>query len=240
MRQIFIAALTALCATTVQAQSAVFLDTTLVNGATTAVVAPGQSFPVIVKVRSDVRVVFNAAQFLFYCTKEGMRIDGYDWSAPFVTGGPGDFSLEGAALPLVVNNGTLEGPGYPVATPDVEFAAFDFFQTASEGQLLRVSVRAPQKLPDGSTCFIGALPDLFTNAFQVVPVGTGTPLRVQISASAPPADVDGNGTVNSEDLSMVLSSWGMPSPVGRADGDLDEDGDVDGEDLAILLSGWNS
>jgi len=227
----------AIIGTATYGQSSAFLDLSLTNGASIASVAPGQGFPVTVSVRSTAPLEFNAAQFLVYCTEEGLQLDDYAWSPPFITGGPGDFSLGGAALPLVIYSDTLQGPTYPTETPDIEFAMFDFVQSAGEGQLLRLWVRAP-KLPPGSVCFMGALPDLFTDGFQVVPVNPGVPLRIEISATANAGDVDGDGVVGSSDLSALLSSWAMTSPVGQADGDLDADGDVDAEDLAILLVNW--
>jgi len=236
----FAAAAAALgCVGNATAQMA-FLDMKLTNGATTAVVAPGQGFLVQLSVRSTVPVDFNAAQLRVICTEEGMRLDQYDWSVPFLTGGKFDYSLEGLSLPLVVDDGTLQGPGYPIETADIEFATFDFFQSAQQGLLLRLWVRAPEGLAPGSHHFIAAVPDLFTDGFVPVPVATGTTLRVEIVSpkAARQGDVNGDGSVNSSDLASLLVNWASYDPVGRADGDLDGDGDVDGSDLAVLLATW--
>jgi hypothetical protein len=141
---------------------------------------------------------------------------------------------------LRITGGTLQGPGYPIETADIEFATFDFFQSAQEGLLLRLWVRAPEGLAPGSHHFIAAVPDLFTEGFVPVPVTTGTNLRVEIVSpkAARQGDVNGDGAVNSSDLASLLVSWGVSNPVGRADGDLDGDGDVDGSDLAVLLATW--
>jgi hypothetical protein len=50
-----------------------------------------------------------------------------------------------------------------------------------------------------------------------------------------PADLDGDGVVDGEDLLILLSEWG---PCAGCDSDLNNDGVVDGEDLLILLSEW--
>jgi hypothetical protein len=229
----------AACTGTLSAQTA-YLDMKLTNGATTAIVAPGQGFQVNLSVRSTLPVDFNAAQLRVICTEEGMQLDQYEWSPPFVTRGKFDYSLNGAPLPLVVNDTTLQGPGYPIETADIEFATFDFFQYAEEGQLLRLWVRAPEGLAPGSHHFIAAVPDAFTNGFLPVPMTTGTTLRVEVVSSkqSNPADVDGDGAVNSTDLTNLLVTWGSPNPIGQADGDLDGDGDVDAEDLTTLLVRW--
>ena len=49
-----------------------------------------------------------------------------------------------------------------------------------------------------------------------------------------PADIDGDGSVSSSDLGILLSAWGT----GSATADLDRDGSVDSSDLGILLSSW--
>lgn len=46
-------------------------------------------------------------------------------------------------------------------------------------------------------------------------------------------DLDGNGTVDGADLTVLLGAWGSGGP-----GDLNGDGVVDGADLAILLATW--
>jgi hypothetical protein len=164
----------------------------------------------------------------------------YLWSPPFLTGGSGDYSLAGAPLPLVVNDDTLQGPGYPIETADIEFGVFDFFQSANAGDLLRLWVRAPKGAVPGSHHFIAAVADQFTNGFLPVPMTTGTTLRFEVVATGNRGDVNGDGTVNSSDLASILSLWGMPTPNGQSDGDLDGDGIVDARDLAILLDGWTS
>ena len=47
-----------------------------------------------------------------------------------------------------------------------------------------------------------------------------------------PADLSGDGTVDGEDLAMLLGAWMTP------DGDIDGDGFTDGTDLALLLGSW--
>ena len=50
---------------------------------------------------------------------------------------------------------------------------------------------------------------------------------------ANPADINGDGVVNGNDLAILLSNWG-----GSGAGDIDGSGTVNGSDLAILLSSW--
>lgn len=49
-----------------------------------------------------------------------------------------------------------------------------------------------------------------------------------------PADLDGDGVVNGEDLAILLANWGDRGALGDVDGN----GIVDGADLAQLLGSW--
>jgi hypothetical protein len=53
-----------------------------------------------------------------------------------------------------------------------------------------------------------------------------------IAPAACPADLDGDGVVDSADLGALLSAWGTPAA------DLDGNGIVDSADLGALLSAW--
>ena len=50
-----------------------------------------------------------------------------------------------------------------------------------------------------------------------------------------PGDLDGNGTINGADLTLLLAAWGTPDHPA----DLDGNGVVDGPDLTIILGGWD-
>lgn len=66
----------------------------------------------------------------------------------------------------------------------------------------------------------------------------GAPLTIRVTgevASACPADLDGDGSVGSNDLAILLSGWGAPGA-----GDLDGSGEIDAADLATLLAGWGA
>jgi hypothetical protein len=49
-------------------------------------------------------------------------------------------------------------------------------------------------------------------------------------------DLDGDGTVASPDLGVLLSAWGPALPGTPAD--FDRNGSVDSADLARILSAW--
>ncbi|MEY3141723.1 MAG: hypothetical protein RLY21_216 [Planctomycetota bacterium] len=53
------------------------------------------------------------------------------------------------------------------------------------------------------------------------------------SACSNPADLNGDGVVNSADLSILLNAWDTP------DADLNGDGTTGSPDLAVLLNGWS-
>jgi len=50
------------------------------------------------------------------------------------------------------------------------------------------------------------------------------------------ADLDGDGTVDFDDLLLLLAAWGFCSPFAPCDADLDQDGEVGFSDLLILLT----
>ena len=63
-------------------------------------------------------------------------------------------------------------------------------------------------------------------------------IRVTRTVAAVPGDVNGDGSVNAQDIAVVLSSWGPCPPKGACTADVDGDGDVDAADVAAVLSGW--
>lgn len=52
-----------------------------------------------------------------------------------------------------------------------------------------------------------------------------------------PSDIDNSGTVDFNDLNILLDNWGL-SPASQADGDIDGDGTVNFADLNELLDHW--
>ena len=50
-----------------------------------------------------------------------------------------------------------------------------------------------------------------------------------------PADINGDGVVNTADLLLLLADWGC---IGDCAGDVDGDGDTDTNDLLLLLADW--
>ncbi len=55
-----------------------------------------------------------------------------------------------------------------------------------------------------------------------------------------PADLNGDGIVNTSDLLILFNFWGPCPPIGICVGDLNCDGDVDVSDLLILLGSWGT
>ncbi|MFM9096915.1 MAG: hypothetical protein ACKOQW_01275 [Phycisphaerales bacterium] len=58
---------------------------------------------------------------------------------------------------------------------------------------------------------------------------------VAVRPGAGPADLNGDGAVNGDDLGIMLGAWG---PCSGCAADLDQNGNVDGDDLGSLLGSW--
>ena len=59
---------------------------------------------------------------------------------------------------------------------------------------------------------------------------TGSPCSVRVT------DLNQDGLVNAQDLTLLLAAWGSCTPPCTAD--FNDDGEVGGEDLTRLLSDW--
>ncbi len=55
-----------------------------------------------------------------------------------------------------------------------------------------------------------------------------------------PADLDGNGEVNSIDLAIILDKFGTDGGKDYPNADIDDSGIVDAADLTAILSGWGA
>ena len=58
--------------------------------------------------------------------------------------------------------------------------------------------------------------------------------RLDNCPAGTPGDLNGDGAVNGQDLTLILSHWGLDWPTGDADGN----GIIDGSDLLIVLAHW--
>ncbi len=72
-------------------------------------------------------------------------------------------------------------------------------------------------------------------------LGTGDGIElVLLHSDAIAGDIDSDGDVDENDLSLLYESWVEPADPMRVDADLNTDGIVDAEDLAILDAGWGT
>ncbi len=67
-------------------------------------------------------------------------------------------------------------------------------------------------------------------------VGFGQYTLTQVGVLPPscPTDLNGNGTVNAQDLTIMMNGW------GTASGDVTGDGQTNAQDLGALLNSWGS
>jgi uncharacterized protein (DUF2141 family) len=77
-----------------------------------------------------------------------------------------------------------------------------------------------------------------TTRDESVPGAASTPMTLVLNGTvtgAPPvpADLNGDGVVDGNDLGLLLAAWGTRGPA-----DLNGDGTVDGNDLGLLLAAW--
>lgn len=63
---------------------------------------------------------------------------------------------------------------------------------------------------------------------------------VLLHRGAIPGDIDSDGDVDENDLSLLCGSWLQPADPNHLDADLNMDGIVDAEDLAILAANWET
>jgi hypothetical protein len=65
--------------------------------------------------------------------------------------------------------------------------------------------------------------------------------RLTINYTPPPpcpADIDGNGDVDADDLVAVILAWGCTNPPGPCPADADGSGTVDADDLTLVILAW--
>jgi len=100
-------------------------------------------------------------------------------------------------------------------------------------------------IPEGSTRLLSSvrINDSGMILMRATDTATGDLFPVVLTPKRGPfvGDLNGDGTVNGDDLAILLGSWGLcSSKLGRpCPGDLNGDGEVDGDDLAILLGAWS-
>jgi autotransporter-associated beta strand protein len=147
--------------------------------------------------------------------------------------GPGTLVLSGANSytgDTIVQAGTLS-----LASATLADAA-DLYLTT--GSLLDLTFAgAPDAIDslfvDGVAQVDGVWGGVGSGAQFTSPLITGTGL-LQVGSLAPiPGDFNGNGTVESTDLTAWQNGFGMPNGANASNGDGDADGDVDGSDFLV-------
>ena len=86
-----------------------------------------------------------------------------------------------------------------------------------------VIVNARDIANDGSIAAVGAYPDGAKRPYLLTPMPSN------------PADINGDGTVNVDDLLLVIGSWG---PCSKCPADINGDGQVGVDDLLAVISAW--
>lgn len=93
------------------------------GGASSASVLPGDSITLQIAMTADASETHNSAIFRVMFSNPGLRYMGYLWEAPYLNGTFDDDSKPlGGSLPVVLDDLTLSGVGYPADVVDVEMS----------------------------------------------------------------------------------------------------------------------
>lgn len=120
-------------------------------------------------------------------------------------------------------------PGYPGTSVNPTLLNIGALPVGSSISTIPVTVTTA--LPPGSLIkiIVGMHSSTFHPCcFREIDVYVPADLPVSV-----PGDINGDGTVDAADLSVMLANWGMGGPA-----DLNDDGTTDAADLAILLANW--
>jgi hypothetical protein len=81
--------------------------------------------------------------------------------------------------------------------------------------------------------------DVAGNSFSIILDNVDAQFINPIVLADCPADVDGSGSVDSDDLVMVVLAWGpCPAPPKPCPADTNDDGDVNADDLVAVVLAW--
>lgn len=161
-------------------------------------------------------------------------------------------SLQSSVSEFVVRGGVLESAAFGIGgASNVTIEAAEFFVDADRDGVSDTPILMP-----GGTGVITADSDFYDASEQQPIVGlrwvypdggeetvnlpiigadeawTGSITLVRVGAY--PADFNGDGAVDSNDLAIMLAAW------GTADADLTGDNLTDSSDLAVLLAAWGA
>ena len=119
--------------------------------------------------------------------------------------------------------------GVPVeATPGGALVTTFQFLALTDTPSTLVEIADAGGKPEGATTvFSGTIPNLDIT-------GTLGSAKVTVGKSACPADVNGDGSVDVQDLSEVILKWGSADPAA----DVNHDGSVDVQDLSEVIINW--
>jgi hypothetical protein len=120
----------------------------------------------------------------------------------------------------------------PESTVSLEDCTIEDNEAGIEGGGIRHESTGSTELLITGTSFCDNLPDDLS--------GNWTDLGGNTFCNACIADLNGDETVDGQDLSVLLSGWGACPGTGRCIQDLNGDDVVDGRDLSVLLNDWGA
>lgn len=168
-------------------------------------------------------------------------------AGPFAAGAVAPYSTQSAGwratfvIDLSPNNLVLPAGQWWIAVQAVDETPFGV-RYAWIGQVMPpTQIGGPTHQRGGGVAHGNGYPGPGTSNWFI---GPPSPLAVQqsfeIRGSTVSSDLDGDGSVGSGDLAIVLGAWGMCSRGSMCPADLDNDGMVGSGDLALVLGAWGS
>jgi hypothetical protein len=167
---------------------AAYMMTPLSGGQNQRQLAWGQSFTLDIALTSNTTPADTHTSALFQVrfTQPGLVMTSATWAAPYVTGGPNDFSVPAVAtLPVTLGPSTLAGGLYPPGLTDIEFGNALVGQTFSTGNIVSMSFTIPANFGYTGPIFISLNPDEMASGFSVVPTSAGQVFRLDVVVPTP-------------------------------------------------------
>ncbi len=159
------------------------------DGSAARTVRAGEEFNLDVQTTSNSADQISSADLRVEFSTPGLRLVGYDWSAPFVTGGRDDASVPSTStLPSILTAGLVpDGPGL---TNRVDIFLSNFTTNIPgyhDGRLLRLRLAVPTNYNGLDTIRAQVIPESLGDGFTTIPAQTAQPFILKITPATGPA-----------------------------------------------------